>query len=226
MTLPRMRKRTLTFWLASLSGAVWIMSALQNEPAGASDAVEMPAPLVSEDPRREFEVEALREIIGSYRTSLTPEEKGSLPYLIVDLSRQYGYDPFFVAGLIDTESSFNNRAVSSVGARGLMQIMPFVGEALARDAGLPWRGVESLHQPELNVELGLFYLRRLEERFGNLDLALAAYNMGPTLLEEKMSRGFRPYGIYSGRVNAAYRGFLAQAESLQARETDFLEANL
>ena len=171
-----------------------------------------------------FQKQILAEIITDYHTYLAPEDKERLPRIIVEASERYGYHPFFVAGIIETESSFNNQAVSHAHAHGLMQIIPYVGEALARELDIPWRGVATLHDPEINIELGLYYLRQLEERFDDLDLALAAYNMGPTLLSQRMANGFRPHGIYAGRVNASYQTFRAVArEYLDSRH---LEARL
>ncbi len=164
--------------------------------------------------RESMQEQVLREIISEYFTYLSPEEKAELPTIILRASEKYGFDPLFAAGVIATESSFNNRAVSPVGARGLMQVMPYVGEALCNEVGLEYTGVEVLHDPAINIELGLYYLRKMEARFGDLDLALAAYNMGPTLLDKKMARGFRPHGIYAGRVNASYEMFRTRARDL------------
>ena len=171
-----------------------------------------------------FHTQVLTTILADYHTFLSSEEKERLPHLIVEISERYGYHPFFVAGIMETESSFNNRAISSANARGLMQIIPYVGEALARELGFTWSGPETLHIPEINIELGLYYLRQLEERFGDLDLALAAYNMGPTLLSQRMATGFRPHGVYAGRVNAAYQSFRGVAREFQ--DFQHLEARL
>lgn len=68
------------------------------------------------------------------------------------------------------ESRMNPRAQSGAGARGLLQLMP----ATARDLRL------DRADPEGNVLAGAMYLRRMIDRFGSVDLALAAYNAGPT----------------------------------------------
>lgn len=159
----------------------------------------------------------LAEIVRDYKTFLTEEQKRALPGQILVAAKHYGYDPYFVAGLIETESSFNNQAVSRAGARGLLQLIPSTAAALAEDLGYPWYGPETLHDPEANLELGLYYLRTLEDRFGNLDLALAAYNMGPSQLEQKMATGFRPRGFYAGKVNATYREYLTRAGAMRTR---------
>ncbi len=90
--------------------------------------------------------------------------------IIHDKAQKYDVDPALVAAVVETESSFQNRAVSSKGARGLMQLMPGTGR---------WLGVRNLYDPEQNVDAGVRYLKYLQDRFdGNLKKTLAAYNAG------------------------------------------------
>ena len=90
-----------------------------------------------------------------------------------------GLDPALVAALVLQESSFDAGAVSSAGARGLMQVMPPTGRALARQLGVRYRR-SMLHDPETSLDFGTHYLRSLLERFGGqVERALAAYNAGP-----------------------------------------------
>lgn len=87
---------------------------------------------------------------------------------------QHGLDPLLVASLIRQESAFNAQAVSRVGARGLMQLMPKTAKSLERGLKL-----HELNQPEKNIELGTKYFAGLVRRYdGNVALALAAYNAG------------------------------------------------
>jgi soluble lytic murein transglycosylase-like protein len=86
-------------------------------------------------------------------------------------------DPFLVMALILQESYFNPRARSRVGATGLMQLMP----ATARELGRQLHGVfgmGSLEDPETNIELGTYHLKRMVDLFGNTQLAVASYNAG------------------------------------------------
>lgn len=187
-------------------------------PAGATALEEIESPTSIIGFREEELQEAiLAEMIRDYKTFLTEEQKAQLPGLIISAAIRHGYDPFFVAGLIETESSFNNQAVSTAGARGLLQLIPSTAQAMAAELGVEWQGPQTLHDPATNLDLGLYYLRKLEERFGNLDIALAAYNMGPSLLDQKMATGFRPRGIYSGKVNASYRQFRMRADEMRTR---------
>jgi soluble lytic murein transglycosylase-like protein len=85
-----------------------------------------------------------------------------------------GIDPALLAAIISNESGFNPYATSAAGARGLMQLMPQTAASL---------GVTDAYDPEQNVRAGARYLRSLLDRFGTLELAVAAYNAGPAAVE-------------------------------------------
>ena len=82
----------------------------------------------------------------------------------------YDLPEALIAAVIRTESAFQANAVSPKGARGAMQIMPDTQKEL---------GLTDPYDPEANVMAGSAYLRRQLDRFGTLELALAAYNAGP-----------------------------------------------
>ena len=92
---------------------------------------------------------------------------------------QEGLDPALVAALVCQESTFDAGAVSSVGARGLMQIMPPTGRTLARSLGVAYNR-SLLHRPETSLDFGTRYLRELMDQFGGrVERVLAGYNAGP-----------------------------------------------
>lgn len=86
-------------------------------------------------------------------------------------SREHGVDVDLVRAVIQVESSGNARAVSPRGAAGLMQLMP----ATARELG-----VTDVFDPDTNIEAGTRYLRSLLDRFQSVEVALWAYNAGPS----------------------------------------------
>jgi soluble lytic murein transglycosylase-like protein len=97
---------------------------------------------------------------------------------IIKASQTYNVEVALIKAVIMAESSYNPRAVSHRGAQGLMQLMPTTAK---------WLGVHDSFDPELNIDGGVRYLRRLLDRFdGDVRLALAAYNAG--------SRYVRKYG--------------------------------
>src|SRR5690606_33346650 len=88
-------------------------------------------------------------------------------------------DPFMVAGLIRQESEYRPDAVSRAKAYGLMQVMPATGRSLARSLGLGAFSVRMLTRPEVNLNMGTYYLANLERSFdGRLEYALASYDAG------------------------------------------------
>jgi soluble lytic murein transglycosylase len=89
-------------------------------------------------------------------------------------------DASFSLGIMRQESSFDIGAVSSSGARGLMQLMPPTATLVAKQLGVPVNIPSLTYDPSQNMRLGTAYLREVLERFdGCLPLAAAAYNAGP-----------------------------------------------
>ena len=107
--------------------------------------------------------------------------------LIQKYSEEYNLEPTYVAAVIYTESKYRERAVSGVGARGLMQIMPNTAADIANDLGEAFdpnraEDLEKLYDPETSIRYGCYYLRKLldtEWADQNPAVALAAYNGGP-----------------------------------------------
>jgi len=93
-------------------------------------------------------------------------------------SKANGLDPALVAGLIKQESSFNPKATSPVGARGLMQVMPDVGRGLARARSITNFNTDRLYEPALNIQLGTAHLAGLFRGNRETVQVLAGYNAG------------------------------------------------
>ena len=96
---------------------------------------------------------------------------------------RHGLDPAWVAAEIRAESVFDPNARSSADARGLMQVLPATGAAVAARFGLPWRGGDSLFDADTNIAIGTAYLRQLMDRYGGKPYqVIAGYNAGPSPL--------------------------------------------
>ena len=121
--------------------------------------------------------------------------------LINDASERYGVDFRLVKAIIKAESDFNPRAVSRKGAMGLMQIMPENFQHL---------DIRNPFDPEENIMGGTRYFRYLYDRFdGKLALSLAAYNAGPTTVDNynKTIPPYRETEQYVRRVLRYYRNY-------------------
>jgi soluble lytic murein transglycosylase-like protein len=122
-----------------------------------------------------------------------------------------GLDPALIKAVIQVESSFRTNSVSGAGAQGLMQLMPGTAKSL---------GVTNSFDANQNVMGGSTYIKQQLERFGDIRLALAAYNTGPGRIGRlnitnpddpaqynQISEGVRGY---VDKVLAYYKQFAAQ----------------
>ncbi len=110
----------------------------------------------------------------AYPTGLIPTIK---------LSAVNGVDPFLIAAIIREESQYDWRAVSRVGAIGLMQVMPTTANAVAQQHRLPSLSRDDLFDQEVNIRIGVRYVEQLLTQFsGNVVQTIAAYNAGPVVV--------------------------------------------
>lgn len=104
----------------------------------------------------------------------------SFQNLVESSAARYSIDPHLIWALMTVESSHNPWAISRVGARGLMQVMPHTGQLTADRLGWPYFGSPLLFEPEVAIEMAAWYFHELLAEFnGQLPLAMAAYNAGP-----------------------------------------------
>ncbi len=113
----------------------------------------------------------------------------SYAHVIVGHARNYELDPALLAAVIYRESKFDPDARSRSGAVGLMQLLPDTARGIALHTGGVNFVVADLRDPEINVRYGAFYLRRLLRKYGDLELALAAYNAGQRNVDEWLAAG-------------------------------------
>ncbi|MDQ6996204.1 MAG: transglycosylase SLT domain-containing protein, partial [Mariprofundus sp.] len=106
---------------------------------------------------------------------------------VMRASRKTGLTAASIWSIIRQESAFNQYAVSYVGAKGLMQLMPKTARHVARKLGMG-KKMPRLFSPAVNIRLGSTYLAAQKTRFGNLALAAAAYNAGPHRVSRWLKR--------------------------------------
>ncbi len=183
---------------------IYITSGLLLAGFHVMGIIDFPRIELAEEVRGEEEI---FRVLQRFKTGLPRLEDRRLARVIQRESRKYGHDYRLILALIKTESSFYHRAVSPKGAKGLMQIRPHVGQAIARDIDIGWEGDDTLFNPHLNVKMGLYYLSRLLNRFGDIKVALTAYNFGPGFVRKRLKTNRKLPLRYSRKVLDAYREF-------------------
>jgi len=116
------------------------------------------------------------------RAVLDFEQRYPMPFraAVVKRTTQIGLDPAYVYGLIRQESRFIMDARSTVGASGLMQVMPATARWTAKKIGLDNFTPNQITDRDTNIAIGTGYLKLVLDDFaGSMPLAAAAYNAGP-----------------------------------------------
>jgi membrane-bound lytic murein transglycosylase MltF len=159
------------------------------------------------------EIKGLEKFIHAFMQiykvdNFSDAEVSQLAYRISDFSKKYEIDPLLVLSVMSVESSFNKDAVSPVGARGLMQIMPETAKFLAKELGIKYHGLKGIHDIEYNIMLGTYYLSKLADKYQrNMHLYLAAYNMGPANVDRKLREKVRVPRDYYSKILNRYKQF-------------------
>lgn len=131
-------------------------------------------------------------LVFAMRYRISPQ----LAHTIQDAAVAQGLDPDLGFRLVRAESNFNPRARSHAGALGYTQLMPYTARWLDRGMTTP----ERIMQPEANLAAGFRYLRRLIDKYGDVRLALLAYNRGEGAVDRDLRRGRNPENGYTRRV--------------------------
>jgi soluble lytic murein transglycosylase-like protein len=214
------RRRRRLALVASLSAAVFV-AAHERAPAVASAASVRPAPVarllareravVAKDIPAPLFVTAIdsgRHVNRAltrwnrvYRFASRYGISTDLAGAIHDAAVAEGLEPELAFRLVQTESEFNERATSPVGAVGLTQLMP--GTARFYATGVTRR---QLYDRHLNLRVGFRYLRGLIREYKSLRLALLVYNRGPVAVEADLTEGRDPANGYEMTVTKGYRG--------------------
>jgi len=173
-------------------------------------------------------IAGLRRVFPDYVTrpaSSLPDEVWQRLYpirhweIISSRAADQRLDPALILGVIRQESGFDEKARSRSNARGLMQIIPSTGRKLARQARIPRYSVAKLYQAETNITLGTRFLASLVQRYGALELALAAYNAGGSRVDRWLAEfGRDDMALFVEQIPfSETRNYVMQALSNKAR---------
>jgi len=127
------------------------------------------------DPHRAFR---LSTRLGGLRSAADLAYPLAFPAEVEAAAARTGLDPLLLLSIARQESGFSRRARSPRGAVGVMQLLPATAARIATHAKLPVDPAR-LEDPGTNIALGAAYLAAIQERFGHVCLAVAAYNAGP-----------------------------------------------
>ncbi len=131
--------------------------------------------------------------------------------LLTSHAERHRLDPYLVASLIRQESGFDPRAVSPANARGLMQVMPALGESMAR-GNLPGAfDLAMLFVPDINLAFGTAHFAEALTRYPEVERALAAYNAGQRPVNQWSE------SLFSGPRSAAVTAPLPDVEMFVER---------
>jgi len=185
-----------------LLGAARIESTVQRPAASTTEAA---AAVAQPDP----DLALIDSVLAKRAPELGLVLRSQVSRAIAEEARRAGYDPLLILAIIDVESDFDPEAVSSRGARGLMQIQPVTLHWFAEKQGLKLTREEMSADPALCVRLGIRYLRTLQDRFGgDLSMALMAYNAGPDRIRQAIrEHGLDPFRFYPRRVRRDFERF-------------------
>jgi len=127
-------------------------------------------------------VNQIISFVKNENESLNDSELKTIAEIVYDESSKKQVDYRLVLAIMKIESNFRQDAVSKKGARGLLQVKPSLARYIAQDVGVHWKGDTTLDEPEKNIKIGVHFFSQLIEDFENINMALHAYNIGPTRL--------------------------------------------
>jgi soluble lytic murein transglycosylase len=179
--------------------------------------VPLDVELADGEPSREGEALSVVDLLLAEHGHMNREDRRRVAKAIVEEARFADFDPLLVMAVIRVESEEEKGAISSVGARGLMQLRQPTARYLSEREQLGLSpGTQSMDDPAMNVRLGVRYLSRLHRAFGNLGLALVAYNAGPHRVSELVRQGHgipERFQSYPRKIDQAYRRLLRESGS-------------
>jgi len=163
---------------------------------------------------------AIKDQIVQYlkarRVGQSDEKLRTIAHTVYEEAWQYDLDYRLVLAVMKVESNFRPDAVSTKGARGLLQIKPSLARHVSREIGVTIKGDSCLHEPEKNIKIGVNHLAWLVEKFEDLDTALHAYNVGPARSRATTSPGKTPATRFTKKVLREYEQIISVLPDAEA----------
>jgi soluble lytic murein transglycosylase len=182
---------TIIFFLVSLSTALSFSGIIADE--GSTDKAMIVSKTV--------------QYLKGKKIRTTDQKLKTIANSVYEESQKYAIDYRLVLAVMKVESNFKNEAISSKGARGLLQVKPSLAKHIAKDSSMELEEITSLslHEPEKNIKIGVNYLSKLIDMFENLTSALHAYNVGPSKVKKVGALNTAPSTGFTIKVMNEYQ---------------------
>lgn len=209
-SLSRFERRLIASKAVLLALAVLVVPAQLFKP-GSAHVIERDN---RADVRDTFDLLRIYPVVRKGMADATDNSVWSVSKTILQESRRHSLDPLLVLAVIAVESGFQHSAISPYGARGPMQILPYIAPTIAEQRRSVYQADKhishdhpDLDNPIVNIKLGVFYLHSLWQSFRDLKLALTAYNHGPTEVKNLLVEEEDIPLDYATKVLSTYQGY-------------------
>jgi soluble lytic murein transglycosylase len=150
-------------------------------------------------------IEQISQHLKAKGVRMSEEKLNLVAQTVFEESLRSNVDYRLILAVMKVESNYRQFVVSPDGSRGFMQINPSLARGLAKEAGIPYRGLKDLYDVQKNIRLGTHYLSKVIKLFDDVPKALFAYSVGHHKAKRLLARDINPHTPYTKRVVAEYK---------------------